>query len=201
MEDARTSTSSQRLASTFETLIESTEAEITSISVVRPESLSTGNNRDIPIAVQELLISSSEEAHGARKNRGASERLDTHVLQRTNPTDEILVENQSMFSEDQKTKLAEAKENSQVEAPQASTSKNMPQKVPNQPKKTPKTNRKGKKKEKRKAKTKWNKPYPQNYRIFNKEKPAMENVFNMTRTLMEFKNKKEERLNQSFPKK
>ncbi|MBW0511872.1 hypothetical protein O181_051587 [Austropuccinia psidii MF-1] len=113
MEDSRTSTSSQRLASTFDTLIESPEADITSIAVVRPESLSTGNNRDIPVSVQELfygnkaervgaspksldrhneLISSSEEFHGARKNKRTSEGLDTHVLQRTSPTDKILVE-------------------------------------------------------------------------------------------------------------
>ncbi|MBW0591314.1 hypothetical protein O181_131029, partial [Austropuccinia psidii MF-1] len=73
-----------------------------------------GNNGDIPVSVQELvygsktarvgtspksldryheLISSSEEAHGARRNRGKSEVLDTHVLQRTIPTDKILVAN------------------------------------------------------------------------------------------------------------
>ncbi|MBW0577182.1 hypothetical protein O181_116897 [Austropuccinia psidii MF-1] len=113
MEDSRTSTSSQRLASTFDTLIESPEADITAIAVVRPESLSTGNNRDIPISVQELvygskkervgtspksldrhheLISSSEEVHGARKDRGTSEGLDTHVRQRTSQTSKILVD-------------------------------------------------------------------------------------------------------------
>ncbi|MBW0565057.1 hypothetical protein O181_104772 [Austropuccinia psidii MF-1] len=32
---------------------------------------------------------------------------------------------------------------------------------------------------------------PQNYRILKKEKTAMENVFNMERTHMEFKNKEE----------
>ncbi|MBW0580665.1 hypothetical protein O181_120380 [Austropuccinia psidii MF-1] len=115
MEDSRTSTSSQRLANTFDTLIESLEADITAIAVVRPESLSTGNNRDIPVSVQELaygsktarvgtspksldrqheLISSSEEVHGARKDGGTSEGLDTHVLQRTSTTDKILVANQ-----------------------------------------------------------------------------------------------------------
>ncbi|MBW0561287.1 hypothetical protein O181_101002, partial [Austropuccinia psidii MF-1] len=36
--------------------------------------------------------SQSEEVHGARKDRGTSEELDTHVLQRTSPTDKILVE-------------------------------------------------------------------------------------------------------------
>ncbi|MBW0570314.1 hypothetical protein O181_110029 [Austropuccinia psidii MF-1] len=112
MEDARTSTSSQRLVRTFYTLIESPEGDITAISV-RPESLPTGSMRDIPVSVQKLvygsktaqlgtspksldrhheLISSSEKAHGARKDRGTLEGLDTHVLQRTSPTDKILVE-------------------------------------------------------------------------------------------------------------
>ncbi|MBW0546910.1 hypothetical protein O181_086625 [Austropuccinia psidii MF-1] len=113
MEDSRTSTSCQKLASTFETLIESPEAEITPIALLRPESLSTGNNKDIPVSVRELaygsktarvetspkyldrhheLISSSEEVHGARKDRRTSEGLDTHVLQRTSTTDKSLVE-------------------------------------------------------------------------------------------------------------
>ncbi|MBW0589881.1 hypothetical protein O181_129596 [Austropuccinia psidii MF-1] len=113
MEDSRASTSFLRLASTFETLIESPEADITAIAVVRPESLSTGNNRDIPVSVQELvygsktarvgtspqsldrhheLISSSEETYGARKDRGTSEGLDTHFFQRKSQTDKSLVE-------------------------------------------------------------------------------------------------------------
>ncbi|MBW0573581.1 hypothetical protein O181_113296 [Austropuccinia psidii MF-1] len=61
MEDARTSTSSQRLASTFGTLIESPEADMTAIAVVGPESLCTGNNRDIPVSVQKLVDSSKAE--------------------------------------------------------------------------------------------------------------------------------------------
>ncbi|MBW0572891.1 hypothetical protein O181_112606 [Austropuccinia psidii MF-1] len=90
MEDARTSTSSQR-----------------------PESFPAGINGDIPVSVQELvycgkaagvgtsaksldrhneLLSSSEEALGPRKDRRTSEGLDTHVLQGTSPTDKTLVE-------------------------------------------------------------------------------------------------------------
>ncbi|MBW0513805.1 hypothetical protein O181_053520 [Austropuccinia psidii MF-1] len=88
MEDARTSTSSKRLASTFETPIESPNADITAIDF-RPESLPTGSSRDIP--VHHELISSSEEVYGARKDRGTSEGLDTHVLHRTSPTDKSLV--------------------------------------------------------------------------------------------------------------
>ncbi|MBW0586414.1 hypothetical protein O181_126129 [Austropuccinia psidii MF-1] len=113
MKDARTSTSSQRLASTFYTLIESPEADITAIPVVRPESFPTASNIDIPVSVKELvycgkaagvgtsaksldrhneLLFSSEEVHGPRKDRRTSEGLDTHVLQGTSPTDKSLVE-------------------------------------------------------------------------------------------------------------
>ncbi|MBW0590557.1 hypothetical protein O181_130272 [Austropuccinia psidii MF-1] len=97
-----------------------------------------------------------------------------------------------MLSEDQKKKLAQGKEKSPVEAPQASTRKNLPQQVPKQLKQPPKTSQKSKQKAKGKGKPKWNKPYLQNYRIPNKEKTAMDNVFNMARTLMEFKKKEEE---------
>ncbi|MBW0579927.1 hypothetical protein O181_119642 [Austropuccinia psidii MF-1] len=104
------------------------------------------------------------------------------------------LKNQSMFSDDQKKKLAQGKENSPVEAPQASTSSK-------KGKANPKEQSEGKEKFKRKAKPKWNKPHSQNYRIPKKEKTAKDNVFNMARTLMEFKNKEEERMNQSFSKK
>ncbi|MBW0566905.1 hypothetical protein O181_106620 [Austropuccinia psidii MF-1] len=108
MGDARTSTNSQRLASTFDTLIESPEAYITAI----PVSLDRHNE----------LISSIEDVHGPRKDRRTSEVLDTHVLQGTSLTDKSLVEKQSTLSEDQKKKLAQGKDNSPVEAPQASIS-------------------------------------------------------------------------------
>ncbi|MBW0516748.1 hypothetical protein O181_056463 [Austropuccinia psidii MF-1] len=107
------------------------------------------------------------------------------------------LKNQSMLPDDQKEQLAQEKENTPVEGPQASTNKSLPQKVPNKPKQTQKTNQK----EKPKAKLKCNKLYPQTYRIPKKEKTAIDNVFNMERTLMEFINKEEERLSQSFPNK
>ncbi|MBW0561028.1 hypothetical protein O181_100743 [Austropuccinia psidii MF-1] len=118
MEDARTSTSSQILASTFDTLIESPEAEIISIAVVRPESFPTGRNRDIPVSVQELvygskaagvgtsaksldmsneILSSSEEVHRPRRDRRTSEGLETHVLQGTSTKDKSLVEKPKNF--------------------------------------------------------------------------------------------------------
>ncbi|MBW0580046.1 hypothetical protein O181_119761 [Austropuccinia psidii MF-1] len=68
------------------------------------------------------------------------------------------LKNQSILSEDQKKKLAQGKESSPVEVPQASTRGNLPQQVPDKPKQAPKTNQKGKQKAKGKAKPKWNKP-------------------------------------------
>ncbi|MBW0505663.1 hypothetical protein O181_045378 [Austropuccinia psidii MF-1] len=130
MEDVRTSTSSQRLDSTFDTLIESPEAEITAIPVVRPESFLAGSNRDIPVSVQELvyggkaagvgtsaklldrqneLLSSSEESHGPRKNRRTSEGLNTHVLQGTSPTDKSLVEKPKHVVRGPEEELAQGK--------------------------------------------------------------------------------------------
>ncbi|MBW0516340.1 hypothetical protein O181_056055 [Austropuccinia psidii MF-1] len=95
MEDASTSTSSQRLSSNLDTLIESPEAYINAIPVFRTESFPTGSNRDIPVSVQNRhneLLSSSKKFHGPRKDRGTSEGLETHVLQGTSLTDKSLVE-------------------------------------------------------------------------------------------------------------
>ncbi|MBW0573318.1 hypothetical protein O181_113033 [Austropuccinia psidii MF-1] len=108
------------------------------------------------------------------------------------------LKSQSILSEDQRKKLAQGKDNSPVEAPQVSTCKHPPQQVPKNGKKTSKNHQKGKQKEKGRAKPKWNKPYKQNSRIPKEEKTAMDNVFNMARTLMEFKNEEEERMNQFF---
>ncbi|MBW0575653.1 hypothetical protein O181_115368 [Austropuccinia psidii MF-1] len=61
MEDARTSTSSKRLASTFDTLIETPEADITAIPIFRPEPFPTDNNGDIPVSVQELFMAAKKK--------------------------------------------------------------------------------------------------------------------------------------------
>ncbi|MBW0573191.1 hypothetical protein O181_112906 [Austropuccinia psidii MF-1] len=116
--DARSSTSSQRLSRTSESLIESPGTDITVIGIVRPEPFSTRKNRDIPVSVQDLiygrketrvgtsvkslhryneLIYSSEELHGPRKDRGSSQGLHTHVLQEKSPTDNSLVEKPKYF--------------------------------------------------------------------------------------------------------
>ncbi|MBW0530890.1 hypothetical protein O181_070605 [Austropuccinia psidii MF-1] len=120
MEDARTSTSSQRLSRTFNRLIESPEALIAAvIPSFRSKKSPTMSSRDIPDSVQALvyarksagvgayanpldrenvLISSSEEALRPRKERGPSERLESNVYQREIPTDKILVKKPEHFN-------------------------------------------------------------------------------------------------------
>ncbi|MBW0541463.1 hypothetical protein O181_081178 [Austropuccinia psidii MF-1] len=77
-----------------------------------------GNNTDIPVSVEELvyfrkatgvgtssnyldrhneLLSSSEEVHAPKKDRGSSEGLYTHGLQRTSPQDKSFVEKPKCF--------------------------------------------------------------------------------------------------------
>ncbi|MBW0569798.1 hypothetical protein O181_109513 [Austropuccinia psidii MF-1] len=113
MEDSRNSTSSQRLSGNFDTPIESPEADITAIPVVRPEFFPTSHSGNIPVSVQELvygrkeagvgtssksldrhkeLLSSSGKVHGPRKYWRPSEGLETHVLQRKILKDKSLVE-------------------------------------------------------------------------------------------------------------
>ncbi|MBW0529213.1 hypothetical protein O181_068928 [Austropuccinia psidii MF-1] len=68
---------------------------------------------------------------GPEKGRGLPEGLETHVFQSTSPKDKDWLKNQSILSEDQKKELAQKKDNSPVETPQASKSNNLPQQVPN----------------------------------------------------------------------
>ncbi|MBW0592704.1 hypothetical protein O181_132419 [Austropuccinia psidii MF-1] len=122
MEDARCSTSSKILVRTFKTLIESPEADITSIPVVRSEQFPTSSSGDIPVSVQELVYNIRSEGVGTS----------TQLVDRD---DELLP------SKDKKKELSQKKENSPLEAPHASTCKNMPQQVPNTGKKAQRLNR------------------------------------------------------------
>ncbi|MBW0469129.1 hypothetical protein O181_008844 [Austropuccinia psidii MF-1] len=51
---------------------------------------------------------------------------------------------------------------------------------------------------KAKRKANWHRPYPKGYRIPKLEPSAMDSVFNMTRTLMEFTANEQERMNRTF---
>ncbi|MBW0593536.1 hypothetical protein O181_133251 [Austropuccinia psidii MF-1] len=129
MEDARTSTSSQRLASP--------EADITSISV-RPEPFPTGSCGNLSISMEKLvlgvkttrvgtspksldrhheLLSSSEEVMGPEKTEDLLMGWTPMSVKGQVQQIKAWLKNQSMLSEDQKKKLAQGKENSPVEAP------------------------------------------------------------------------------------
>ncbi|MBW0463375.1 hypothetical protein O181_003090 [Austropuccinia psidii MF-1] len=126
MKDSRAFTSSQRLASSFYTLLERPDADITAIPVVRSEKFPTSSNRDIPVSVIELVygrkeagvetpskhlnresepLSSSNKALEPRTDRGPSEGLETHVFQRTIPKDKILVEKPKNFVRGQEERV------------------------------------------------------------------------------------------------
>ncbi|MBW0577682.1 hypothetical protein O181_117397 [Austropuccinia psidii MF-1] len=83
---------------------------------------------------------------------------------------------------------AKKKVASKEEAPVASTRKPQPNPPPQEGK--------------RKKKKNWSKPYSPSYKIPKVQKDAMDNVFNMARTLMEFKDKDDQRMRHThFPKK
>ncbi|MBW0536735.1 hypothetical protein O181_076450 [Austropuccinia psidii MF-1] len=77
---------------------------------------------------------------------------------------------------------AKKKDASKEEAPVASTSKPQVNQIPQEGKKKKKKNKR--------------KPYFPSYKIPKIQKDAMENVFNMERTLMEFKDKDKQRMRQ-----
>ncbi|MBW0519117.1 hypothetical protein O181_058832 [Austropuccinia psidii MF-1] len=88
------------------------------------------------------------------------------------------------------------------EGPVASTSfKPAPEKSKEKPKGPQKKKKEGPKNHQGKGRGKenWHRPYPQGYRIPKLEPSAMDSVFNMARTLMEFTAKEQERINRTFP--
>ncbi|MBW0478135.1 hypothetical protein O181_017850 [Austropuccinia psidii MF-1] len=110
------------------------------------------------------------------------------------------LKNKSILSIDQKRKL-EMTSALETEGPVASTSSKPDQEVSkDKPKVAPKK-QKGPKNHKGKGKGKanWHRNYPPGYRIPKLEPSAVDIVFNMARTLMEFTAKEEERMNRTFP--
>ncbi|MBW0561409.1 hypothetical protein O181_101124 [Austropuccinia psidii MF-1] len=89
----------------------------------------------------------------------------------------------------------------ETEVPVASTrSKAAPEVSKEKPKRPQKKHRGPKNHQgKGKGKANWHRPYPQGYRIPKLEPSAVDIVFNMARTLMEFTAKEKERMNRTFP--
>ncbi|MBW0578031.1 hypothetical protein O181_117746 [Austropuccinia psidii MF-1] len=118
-----------------------------------------------------------------------------HILKRFLTEEEIVVYSNGcnpLSSKPQITKIKDyhckRKDASKEEAPVASTRKPQANQPPQEGKKNNKKN--------------WRKPYSPSYRVPKIQKDAMDNVFNMAITLMEFKDKEEKRMRQPhFPKK
>ncbi|MBW0590357.1 hypothetical protein O181_130072 [Austropuccinia psidii MF-1] len=91
----------------------------------------------------------------------------------------------------------------ETEAPVASTSSKPAPEVSKDKPKAPQKKQRGPKnhQSKEKGKENWHRTYPQGYRIPKLEPSAVDSVFNMARTLMEFTAKEQERMKRTFPKK
>ncbi|MBW0562084.1 hypothetical protein O181_101799 [Austropuccinia psidii MF-1] len=113
-----------------------------------------------------------------------------------------LLKNQSLLSIDQKKEL-EMTPALETEAPVVSTSSKPAPEVSKDKPKGPQKKQRGPKNHQDKGKGKANlhRPYRQGYRIPKLEPSAMDSVFNMARTLMEFTAKEKERMNRTFPRK
>ncbi|MBW0533684.1 hypothetical protein O181_073399 [Austropuccinia psidii MF-1] len=111
------------------------------------------------------------------------------------------LKNQSLLSRDQKKEL-ETTPALETEAPVASTSSKPAPEVSKDKPQGPQKKQKGPKsyQSKGKGKANWHRPYPQGCRIPKLEPSAMDSVFDMAKTLMEFTAKEQQRMKRTFPK-
>ncbi|MBW0582426.1 hypothetical protein O181_122141 [Austropuccinia psidii MF-1] len=176
-------------------MISEPELELSMSNSNRYKSNSEGSDRHLHEPVQAVLHSVQRQRLGnVASNTPRSDALLAHPqnVPHRGGDSGILQWMESTVIQASKKKIKEfhckKRESSKEEAPVAYTSK--PQ--ANQPPQEGKKNKKNK----------WRKAYSPSYRIPKIQKDAMDNVFNMDRTLMEFKDKEEERMRQShFPKK
>ena len=176
-------------------MISEPELELSMSNSDRYKAHSKGSNRHLHEAIQTVLHSVQGQRLGnVASNTPRSDELLAHpekVPQRGGNS-EILqwMESTIIQTSNQKDQGVSCQKEggNQEEAPVASTSKPQANQLPQEGKKNKKTN--------------WRKPYSPSYRIPKIQKHAMDNVFNMARTLMEFKDKEEQRMRQPhFPKK
>ncbi|MBW0552639.1 hypothetical protein O181_092354 [Austropuccinia psidii MF-1] len=167
------------------------EPELIEGNILRAEPFPSGSHRSISVPIQKLVHRSKRKGVGniPKPLAGSHELLLTHQelsgsgedhrnLTRVEP---IVLQIQDQKKESEMTPALE-------EGPVASTgSKPAPEaakekpKGPHKKKKCPKNNQ-----GKGKSKANCHRPYPQGYRIPKSEPSAMDSVFNMARTLLEF---------------
>ncbi|MBW0529367.1 hypothetical protein O181_069082 [Austropuccinia psidii MF-1] len=161
----------------------------------REKSYSEGSNRHLHEPVQAVLHHVQDKDLEMLPQSHQRVMNSWHILKRFLKEEEIVRYSNvwnPLSSKPQIKKIKEyytkRKEASKEEAPVASTSKPQANQLPQERQKNKKNN--------------WKKKYSPSYRIPKIQKDAMENFFNMARTLMEFKDKEEKRMRPPhFPKK
>ncbi|MBW0514580.1 hypothetical protein O181_054295 [Austropuccinia psidii MF-1] len=219
LEDVRVSPHFPRSVPT--TFDANSESELIHDNILRAEPLSSGRNRNLSIQIQELVQISQRRGVGKCPSlwQGAlNSYLHIKSFLGQEKTIELLggwsplsskdkvkkiknwLKNQSLLSIDHKKEL-EMTPALDAEGPVVSTSsKPAPEVSKDKPKGLQKKQRGPKNnQDKGKAKANWHRTYPQGYRIPNLQPSAMESVFNMARTLMEFTAKEQERMHRTFP--
>ncbi|MBW0586341.1 hypothetical protein O181_126056 [Austropuccinia psidii MF-1] len=186
----------------------------------RAEPFSSGSNRNISTPIQKLvqrsqgrgvgnmpkalaggheLLLTHQELSGSGEDHKTLKRLEPIVLQRQGQKDKELVEEPKSFIHRPEERVGNdssfGDRRHQWRLPAPEVSKDKP-KGPQKNQGGPKNNQ-----SKGKGKANWHRPYPQGYRIPKLEPSAVESVFNMARTLMEFTAKEKEKMNRTFPKK
>ncbi|MBW0584528.1 hypothetical protein O181_124243 [Austropuccinia psidii MF-1] len=204
LEDARTSPHSPRFVPTNFNV--NPEPELNEGSALRVEPLSSGSHRNISVPVHKLVQSHKRRGVGNmpkplagghkiplihQELSGSGE--DHRALRRVEP---IVLQSQDQKKELEMTPALE-------EGPVASISSKPAPETSKEKTKGPQKKNKGTKSHQGKGKGKenWHRPYPQGCRIPKLEPSALDSVFNMARTLMEFIDKEQERMNRTFPHK
>ncbi|MBW0548019.1 hypothetical protein O181_087734 [Austropuccinia psidii MF-1] len=152
-----------------------------------------------PLAGGHELLLTHQELSGSGEDHRTLRRLEPIVLQRKSQKDKELVEEPKSFIH----KPEEGVGNDSSFGDRRTSGVYQLQKCPRTSPKDLRRSKKGSKNHqgKGKGKANWQRPYPQGYRIPELEPSAVESVFNMARTLMEFTAKEQERMNRTFPHK
>ncbi|MBW0565097.1 hypothetical protein O181_104812 [Austropuccinia psidii MF-1] len=213
MEDSRVSPHSPRSAPTNFDL--NSESELINDNISSVEKLLSGRNRNLSMPIQGLVQSSQRGGVGNIPKPLAGEmnsylHIKSFLGQEKNiellgglsplsckdkvKTIKNWLKNQSLLSIDQKKEL-EMTPDLEKEGPVASTSSKPAPEVSKDKPKRPHKKQKGPKNHQGKGKGKenWHRAYPQGYRIPKLEPSAVDSVFNISRTLMEFTAKEQEK--------
>ncbi|MBW0484993.1 hypothetical protein O181_024708 [Austropuccinia psidii MF-1] len=199
------------------------EPELIESNILRAEPFPSGINRNISVPIQKMVQRSKRIVVGnILKTLAGAMNSSLHIKSflGQEKTIELLggwrplyfkekvkniknwLNNQSLLSIDQKKEL-EMTPDLEKKGPVVSTSSKPAPEVSKDKLKGPQKKQSGPKNHqgKGKGKANWHTPYPQGYRIPKLEPSAVDSVFIMARTLMEFTAKDQERMKRTFPHK